>query len=104
MALPAPEAILPPLPTQPTRAESPTPGPSVAEPILEEVLDSVFAQVEADLKDILLGGANNWSFDVESSLTSTTKTYMYSCTTHLWRFHIIVTYFSRITEAIKESE
>ena len=65
MALPAPETPL--LPTKPPRAESPTAGPSVAEPILEEILDSVFAQVEADLKDILPGGANNWSFDVESS-------------------------------------
>ena len=34
---------------------------------MEDVLDSVFAQVEADLKDILPVGMNNWSFDVESS-------------------------------------
>ena len=65
-ALPAPEA-LPPPPAQPTRSESPTPGPSVAAPIIDGVLNSVFAQVEADLKHVLPSNPNNWSFDVESS-------------------------------------
>ena len=65
------EVTTPPPPTKrrpptPTRTGSPTPGPSVAAPILEDVLDSVFAQVEKDLKDVL-PGMNNWSFDVEAS-------------------------------------
>ena len=54
-------------PPTPKRAESPTPGPSVAAPILEDVLDDVFAQVEADLKEIMPEGLNPWSFDVEAS-------------------------------------
>ena len=70
--LPTQEVATPPpslkrRPPPPTRTGSPTPGPSVAAPILEDVLDGVFAQVGADLKKIVPAGTNNWSFDVESS-------------------------------------